>query len=403
MLVMIFEKQRNEYQMMPFSETLWTIMIMITTTGFGDYAPITPMGRIMSITACIVGVGIMSLFIVSLTHSSYLNNNENIVYSLVTSAQTFLTCQNMHISFTMKEGKYQKFFMIPIRLVQMHQPQIEDMLESMYDRIASFELEIQYKIDKFDLLHYQVEEIRKQSEQVKKVMTRCKALSFQTLNLAKLMDDYRGQMFLSQISDLRKTKKLTTNEIPDELKKLQDLLPPQTLELLSETTLFESEDSIEEKVGVDHKPILKQQLIEQEIVEEDEENLTTEKSQDTNYQTLMIDAQAGIQGDLLNTNSKEHQINYQIQSDQPSGFKSPLNSQQQPRRKSVRFDISSTPKLSDKETGSHQSDQSSLQKTNLNQALSQHHQQQLLIPEWSYLNEDLKSTNEPKICYLQFK
>jgi len=58
--------------MIPFNETLWMIIIMINSTGYGDITPITPMGRLMSLLSCFSGVGIMSLLIVSLTNQSYL-------------------------------------------------------------------------------------------------------------------------------------------------------------------------------------------------------------------------------------------------------------------------------------------------------------------------------------------
>lgn len=56
--------------MFPFNETIWMMIIMITSTGYGDIAPITPMGRLMSLIACFFGLGILSLFIISLNNQS---------------------------------------------------------------------------------------------------------------------------------------------------------------------------------------------------------------------------------------------------------------------------------------------------------------------------------------------
>jgi hypothetical protein len=51
--------------MAPLSETIWVVLVMSTTVGYGDLAPKTTVGRMLCIGSTIWGVGTISLFIVS--------------------------------------------------------------------------------------------------------------------------------------------------------------------------------------------------------------------------------------------------------------------------------------------------------------------------------------------------
>lgn len=66
LILLIVEKDPQTYQLKSFSETLWLIMLMMTTVGFGDVAPETVLGRTICIAASLAGVGTISLIVMSM-------------------------------------------------------------------------------------------------------------------------------------------------------------------------------------------------------------------------------------------------------------------------------------------------------------------------------------------------
>ncbi len=47
---------------------IWCVLITMTTVGYGDFFPISNLGRIIGILACLWGVFIVSIFVVTLTN-----------------------------------------------------------------------------------------------------------------------------------------------------------------------------------------------------------------------------------------------------------------------------------------------------------------------------------------------
>ena len=47
---------------------MWCIIITMTTVGYGDYYPVSNLGRFIGIIACFWGVFIVSIFVVTLTN-----------------------------------------------------------------------------------------------------------------------------------------------------------------------------------------------------------------------------------------------------------------------------------------------------------------------------------------------
>ena len=47
---------------------MWCIIITMSTVGYGDYYPISNLGRVVGILACLWGVFIVSIFVVTLTN-----------------------------------------------------------------------------------------------------------------------------------------------------------------------------------------------------------------------------------------------------------------------------------------------------------------------------------------------
>lgn len=60
-LIYNFEKNQNGEMFSSFADALWWSIISITTTGYGDKFPITPIGRIMAGTAIVTGVVVFSM------------------------------------------------------------------------------------------------------------------------------------------------------------------------------------------------------------------------------------------------------------------------------------------------------------------------------------------------------
>mmetsp|Transcript_13139 Transcript_13139/g.14482 ORF Transcript_13139/g.14482 Transcript_13139/m.14482 type:complete len:461 (-) Transcript_13139:248-1630(-) len=62
---------------------MWCIIITMTTVGFGDFYPMTYVGRIVGIVACFWGTFLVSLMVVSLTISSEFTAQEKKAYELI--------------------------------------------------------------------------------------------------------------------------------------------------------------------------------------------------------------------------------------------------------------------------------------------------------------------------------
>lgn len=56
---------------------MWLIMITMTTVGFGEGYPSTHLGRFIGVCACLIGMLLISLMVVSLTLSSEFTQEES--------------------------------------------------------------------------------------------------------------------------------------------------------------------------------------------------------------------------------------------------------------------------------------------------------------------------------------
>ena len=59
---------------------MWLLIITMTTVGYGDGYPSTHGGRFIAIIACIIGMVLVSLMVVSLTNASDFNREETRAY-----------------------------------------------------------------------------------------------------------------------------------------------------------------------------------------------------------------------------------------------------------------------------------------------------------------------------------
>lgn len=64
----------QDFNMM--SNTIWNVLVTMTTVGYGDYYPKTNMGRIIGLIIAFWGVFIVSLFVVSLSNMFEFDSGE---------------------------------------------------------------------------------------------------------------------------------------------------------------------------------------------------------------------------------------------------------------------------------------------------------------------------------------
>ena len=55
---------------------MWNVIITLTTVGYGDYYPVTNLGRLIGIITAFWGVFFVSLFVVALTNTLELEESE---------------------------------------------------------------------------------------------------------------------------------------------------------------------------------------------------------------------------------------------------------------------------------------------------------------------------------------
>eukprot|EP00347_Sterkiella_histriomuscorum_P009539 403340817 len=151
---------------------------MMTTAGYGDLAPITVMGRLTCILACLCGVATISLFIVSINQLSRLDQNDEEVYNCIVIAndesklnelagkliKSFFLF-NIKRKREKKQGlvikekcvnffdmiKYAHFFYYERRIIQKQGPATEQLLQFMEYEIMASELEINLHLQLFDV------------------------------------------------------------------------------------------------------------------------------------------------------------------------------------------------------------------------------------------------------------
>lgn len=65
------------------ANSLWLIIITMTTVGFGEGYPNTHMGRFVGVIACIIGMLLISLMVVSMTIASEFTPPEAKAFSII--------------------------------------------------------------------------------------------------------------------------------------------------------------------------------------------------------------------------------------------------------------------------------------------------------------------------------
>ena len=70
-----------------FWNGLWCIIITMSTVGFGDFYPISLLGRTIAVLSCFWGAFLISMMVAGLTNAVEFNSQESISYESIKSAQ----------------------------------------------------------------------------------------------------------------------------------------------------------------------------------------------------------------------------------------------------------------------------------------------------------------------------
>jgi len=78
----IFEREVDE-NFKNLTTSLWTVIITLTSVGYGDYYPKSDMGRLIGIITAFWGVFFLSLFVVALTNTLELSESDQRAFILL--------------------------------------------------------------------------------------------------------------------------------------------------------------------------------------------------------------------------------------------------------------------------------------------------------------------------------
>lgn len=82
-VVQLFERGLLSIDEDPFMfawNSMWLIILSMTTVGYGDIFPITHLGRVLTMISCISGTFIISLITVTLTNYIEFTDNERVTF-----------------------------------------------------------------------------------------------------------------------------------------------------------------------------------------------------------------------------------------------------------------------------------------------------------------------------------
>ena len=85
----IFERPMSQYTGDPgmdfsdFENAMWCVVLTMTTVGYGDYFPVTEPGRIVGFLACLWGVLVVSMMVVTLSNMLSLESGEDKAFMLL--------------------------------------------------------------------------------------------------------------------------------------------------------------------------------------------------------------------------------------------------------------------------------------------------------------------------------
>jgi hypothetical protein len=84
-LLRIFEQPLKEVsgQEFSYSNSIWNVIVTMSTVGYGDFFPKTTLGRLVGVIICLWGVVVVSIFVVTVTNMLSFDPTEEKTYSLL--------------------------------------------------------------------------------------------------------------------------------------------------------------------------------------------------------------------------------------------------------------------------------------------------------------------------------
>lgn len=105
-------KDSNNYQDWEFAlNGMWCIYVSLSTVGYGDYSAHTIIGRLITITACVIGNYLVSMMMVFMTQKSSLSEIEKKSYNLISRLKIRKEIENNYANIvyaSLKMGMYNK-------------------------------------------------------------------------------------------------------------------------------------------------------------------------------------------------------------------------------------------------------------------------------------------------------
>jgi hypothetical protein len=89
----IFERPMSHYTGDPgmdfsyFENAMWCVVLIMTTVGYGDYFPVTEPGRVIGFIACLWGVLVVSMVVITLSNMLSLESGENKAFIMLSRLQ----------------------------------------------------------------------------------------------------------------------------------------------------------------------------------------------------------------------------------------------------------------------------------------------------------------------------
>jgi voltage-gated potassium channel Kch len=64
-----------------YGDSLWMLVLTVTTVGYGDYFPRTELGRLLTLITCLIGLANVSLMVFNITNVLTLSDSEKKVFN----------------------------------------------------------------------------------------------------------------------------------------------------------------------------------------------------------------------------------------------------------------------------------------------------------------------------------
>lgn len=106
-IISILEKLPNSYNDKAYLDSVWIMIVLQTTIGYGDLAPTTQISRIFGALGCILGMASLSMIVHSFRITMRLeDNNEMVVYKHLLLQDKYYSDMNV------SSGKLIKSFLL---------------------------------------------------------------------------------------------------------------------------------------------------------------------------------------------------------------------------------------------------------------------------------------------------